>query len=120
MINDKLCAELTKAFTVKTRQELDGCNSGIYKSYYDLAAEKFNDSNWVSSSFLLLERHDDYAESKMLVLQNCSKKLADEQYKMVKVIANWEKSGSGHGQAVEVDNDYKFIEGDDRRAFLRE
>ena len=90
LIDDKLCAELTKAFTVKTRQELDGCNSGIYKSYYNVAPEKFNYFNWVSSSPLLLEPHDAYAESKMLVLQNCSKKLADEQYKMVKIIADWE------------------------------
>ena len=68
LIDDELRTELTKAFTVKTRQELDGRNSGLYKSYYELAAEKFNDSNWVPSSLSLPELHDDYTESKMLVL----------------------------------------------------
>ena len=38
----------------------------------------------------------------------------------MKVIADWEKSGSGRGQVVETDSDYEFIEGDDRKAFLRE
>ena len=44
LIDDELCGELTKTFTVKTRQELDGRNSGIYKSYYELAAKEFNNS----------------------------------------------------------------------------
>ena len=127
LIDDKLRLELTKAFTVKSREELDGRNSGIYKSYYEQAAEKFNDSEWIPSSLSLPDLHDDFAESKMLILnvmpitaEVFQRKLEDARYKMVKVIADWEKSGSGRGQVVETDSDYEFIDGDDRKAFLRE
>ena len=111
-IDDELCAELTKVFTVKTRQELDGHNSGLYKLYYELAAEKFNNSEWVPSSLLLPELHNDFAESTMLILnvmpvtaEFFQRKLANARYKMVKVISDWEKSGSGRGQVVETDSD---------------
>ena len=99
-------------FTVKTRQELDGHNSGLYKLYYELAAEKFNNSEWVPSSLLLPELHNDFAESTMLILnvmpvtaEFFQRKLANARYKMVKVISDWEKSGSGRGQVVETDSD---------------
>ena len=36
------------------------------------------------------------------------------------MIADWDKSGSGWSQYVEMDRDYKLIVGDDRKAFLRE
>ena len=70
------------------------------------------------------------------------KKLSDNRYKMVKVIADWERSGSGSGmsrtllQGCTNDDDddsignsknvqlqcdiYEFWDGDDRKSFLRE
>ena len=42
---------------------------------------------------------------------------------MVKVINDWERSGAGHGMAVEElegEGVYKFINGDDRKNFLKE
>ena len=42
---------------------------------------------------------------------------------MVKVINDWERSGAGHGMAVEElegEGVYKFIGGDDRKNFLKE
>ena len=42
---------------------------------------------------------------------------------MVKVINDWERSGAGHGMAVEElegEGVYKFIDGDDRKNFLKE
>ena len=59
------------------------------------------------------------------------KKLSDNRYKMVKVIADWERSGSGHGMINNLVDDgdenegsmtearvYEFIDGDDRKSFL--
>ena len=59
------------------------------------------------------------------------KKLHDNRYKMVKLIADWERSGAGAGMVSNHvgdndDNDegepteYEFIDGDDHKSFLRE
>ena len=74
--------------------------------------------------------------------QNNSKKLTDTRYNMVKVIADWERSGSGRGMVKNLqsltnnddddtsdDNDgrkqsemevYEFWDGDDWKSFLWE
>ena len=95
LIDDELRAALTQAFTVKTREELDGRNSGMFKSYYEQAAKKFNNKDWVPASLSLPDLHDDFAESKMLVLnvmpitpEFFQRKFADARYKMIKVIAD--------------------------------
>ena len=42
-----------EAYAVKTREELDGRNSGLYKSFYEKAVEKFNDKDWIPHSIVL-------------------------------------------------------------------
>ena len=52
----------------------------------------------------------------------------DNIYKMVKVISDWEQSGSGCGMLNSLDDDdndkqtqeqvYEFVDGDDRKSFL--
>ena len=111
---------------------------------------------WIPDSLVLPDLHEDYARSKPLPLNvapitadQFKKKLNDNRYKMVKVIADWERSGAGAGMinnVIEGDNDeekdddatetqhdiqqqrrtqnetqqYEFIDGDDRKSFLRE
>ena len=89
---------------------------------------------------LILDLHEDFNRSWPLPLnvapislEQFQKKLSDNQYKMVKVIADWERSGSGHGMINNlVDNGddtegnstearvYEFINGDNRKSFLHE
>ena len=90
-------------------------------------ADKFNDKDWVPCSLTLPEVHDDFAESKLLGLavqpvdaEHLQKKLSDAHCKMVKVIADWQKSGGGGGQPVDDDGPHDFMDGDDRKNFLRE
>ena len=67
-----------------------------------------------------------------ITLEQFQKKLSDNQYKMVKVIADWERSGSGCGMVNNLVDEgdenerslsearvYEFIDGDDRKLFLR-
>ena len=77
--------------------------------------------------------HEDFNRSRPLPLnvapitpEQFQKKLSDNQYKMVKVIADWERSGSGHGMVNNLVDEgdenersllearvYEFIDGDD-------
>jgi hypothetical protein len=127
LVDDDFRGAYARTHAVKSRQELDGRNSGLYADFYDTAADKFNDQNWVPSSLSLPDVHPDFAESKLLNLtvtpvsgEQLKKKLSDARYKMVKVIADWEQSGNGAGQCVEEDNHYVFVDGDNRKSFLRE
>ena len=95
-----------QAFAVKTREELDGQHSSLYKEFYEKAADRFNDKEWIPNSLVLPDLHEDYKQSKPLPLdvtpitpEQFKKKLSDNQYKMVKVTTDWERSGSGSGMA---------------------
>lgn len=137
LIDDSLRSKFAKSFTVKTRQELDGRNNqGLYRNFYDELAEKFNDKTWVPVSLALPNLHEAFTESKPLPLtvsdatgEQLKKKLTDARYKMVKVIADWERSGSGRGMVMSQEDEYDmdpeclvyaFVDGDDRKNFLRE
>ena len=116
---------------------MDGWNTSLFKDFYDLAAEQFNNVDWILDSLVLPELYKDYSRSQPLPLnvvpittKQFKKKLNDNHYKMVKVIADWERSGTG---AVMVNNiaedeldkqamqtQYEFLDGDDRKSFLRE
>ena len=138
-----------EASAVKTREELDGRNSGLYKSFYEKAAEKFNDKDWIPNSIVFPDLHEDFEKSKPLPLnvapitaEQFKKKFTDNCYKMVKVITDWERSGSGRGMVKNLqsltnnddedtsdDNDgrkqsemdvYEFWDGDDWKSFLCE
>ena len=155
-MEDNIRSAFGKAYHVKTREELDSRNSTLFQDFYELAAKEFNDGEWIPDSLVLPDLHEDYARSKPLPLDAAPitadqfrKKLNDNRYKMVKVIADWERSGAGAGMidnVIEGDDDeekdddatetqhdiqqqrqtqnetqkYEFIDGDDRKSFLRE
>ena len=149
LVDDNIRRAFGEAYAVKTREELDRRNSGLYKSFYEKAAEKFNDKDWIPHSIVFPDLHEDFEKSKPLPLnvapitaEQFKKKLTDNRYKMVKVIADWERSGSGRGMVKNLqsstsnddedtsdDNDgrkqtemevYEFWDGDDRKSYLRE
>ena len=147
-MGDSVRGAFGQAFPVKTREELDGWNSSLYKDFYEKAADRFNDKEWIPNSLVLPDLHEDFKQSKPIPLnvtpimpQQFKKRLSDNRYKMVKVIADWERSGSGsgmarnllQGQSDDDDNSagnsenqtseqevYEFWDGDDRKSFLRE
>ena len=57
-----------QAFTVKTREELDGQNSSLYKDFYKKAADRFNEKEWILNSLVLPNLHEDFKRSKPLPL----------------------------------------------------
>ena len=140
LIEDNICLSLGEAFATKTREQLDGRNSNLLKSFYEKAADCFNDASWIPSSLIIPDLHEDFNQSRPLPLnvapispEQFQKKLLDNHYKMVKVIADWEHSGSGHGMINNLVDDgddtegnttearvYEFIDGNDRKSFLRE
>ena len=149
LVDDSVRGAFGEAFAVKTREELDGRHSALYKDFYKKAADRFNDKEWVPNSLVVPDLHEDFKRSKPLPLnvtpitaEQFKKKLSDNRYKMVKVIADWERSGSGSGMAKTLlqgrnsndDDDsignsenvqsernvYEFWDGDDRKSFLRE
>ena len=64
-----------------------------------------------------------YLNVSLITGKELQDKLTSAWYKMVKVINDWERSGAGHGMAVEDlegEGVYKFINGDDRKNFLKE
>ena len=155
LVEDHIRSAFGKAYHVKTREELDGRNSMLFQDFYELAAKQFNDGEWIPDSLVLPDLHEDYARSKPLLLNvapitadQFKKKVNDNRYKMVKVTADWERSGVGagminnviEGDDEEKDDDatetqcdtqrqrqtqnktqqYEFIDRDDRKSFLRE
>ena len=149
LVDDNIRQAFGEAYAVKMREELDGRNSGLYKSFYEKAAEKFQDKDWIPNSIVFPDLHEDFEKSKPLSLnvapitaEQFKKKLTDNHYKMVKVIADWERSGSGRGMVKNLqsltnnddedtidDNDgrkqsemevYEFWDGDDQKSFLQE
>ena len=146
-MDDSVRGAFGQAFTVKTREELDGQNSSLYKDFYQKAVDRFNEKEWIPNSLVLPNLHEDFKRSKPLPLNITPitaeqlKKLSDNRYIMVKVIADWERSGSGRGMGRnllqgQTDNDdnssgnsenqqserevYEFWDGDDRQSFLHE
>ena len=108
---------------------------------------KSSTTNWIPHSRVFPDLHEDFEKSKPLPLnvapitaEQFKKKLTENLYKMVKVIADWERSGSGRGMVKKLqsltnnddedtsdDNDGRkqsemevdeFWDGDDRKSFL--
>ena len=86
----------------------------LFQDFYDLAAKQFNDGEWIPETLVLHDLYEDCARSKPLppnvapiTADQFKKKLNDNRYKMVKVIADWERSGVGAGMINNV------IKGDD-------
>ena len=137
LVDDSIRSAFGKAYAAKTREELDGRNSSLFQSFYEKASNHFNDPNWIPHSLVSPDLHEDYTKSRPLPLKvapltpkEFQKKLNDNRYKMVKVISDWERSGSGRGMLNNLDdhNDekqskqqvYEFVDGDDRKSFIRE
>ena len=95
-----------------------------------MAAKEFNDKGWIPHIIALPDLHPEFMLLKKLYLnvspitgKELQDKLTSAQYKMVKVINDWERSGAGRGMAVEDlegEGVYKFIDRDDRKIFLEE
>ena len=133
LVDDSRRSAFGKAYAAKMREELDGRNSSLFQTFYGKASNHFNDPNWIPHSLVLPDLHEDYTKSRPLPLKvapEFQKKLNDNRYKMVKVILDWERSGSGQGMLnnLEYHNNenqskeqvYEFVDGDDRKSFLRE
>ena len=91
---------------------MDGQNTSLFEDFYNLAVEQFNNLDWIPDSLVLPELHEDYSRSKQLPLnivpitaEQFKKKINDNRYKMVKVIANWERSGAGAGMVNNIAED---------------
>ena len=96
LVDDSVKGAFGQAFAVKTREELDGWNSSIYKDFYQKAADRFNKKEWIPNSLVLPDLHEDFKRSKPLPLnvtpitaEQFKKNLSDNRYKRVKVITDW-------------------------------
>ena len=84
LIKDNIRLSLGEAFATKTREQLDGQNSNLFKSFYEKAADHFNDASWIPNSLVLLDLHEDFNRSRPLPLnvapislEQFQKKLSD-------------------------------------------
>ena len=68
LVDDNSRQAFGEAYAVKTREELDGRNSGLYKSFYEKAVEKFNGKDWIPNSIVFPDLHEDFEKSKPLPL----------------------------------------------------
>ena len=69
---------------MKTREQLDGRSSNLFKSFYEKAAECFNDTSWIPNILVLPDLHEDFNRSQPLPLnvapislEQFQKKLSD-------------------------------------------
>ena len=63
LIKDNIRLSLGVAFAMITREQLDGQNSNLFKSFYEKAADRFNDVNWILNSLVLPDLHEDFNRS---------------------------------------------------------
>ena len=91
-MDDSVRGASGQAFAVKTREELDGQNSSLYKDFYKKVADRLNEKEWIPNSLILPDLHEDFNRSKPLPLnvtpimdEQFRRKLSDNRYKMVKV-----------------------------------
>ena len=68
LINDIFIYHLDKHFATRTREQLDGQHTNIFKSFYEKAADWSNDANWIPNSLVLPELHEDFNQSRPLPL----------------------------------------------------
>ena len=68
LVDDSVRGAFGEAFAVKTREELDGRHSALYKDFYEKAADRFNDKEWIQNSLVVPDLHEDFKRSKPLPL----------------------------------------------------
>ena len=144
LVEDGIHSTFGKAYQAKSCEDSDGRNTSLFQDFYELVTEQFNNSEWIPDSLVLPDLHKDYTRSKPLPLnvapimpEQFKKKLNNNRYKMVKIIADWERSGAGAGMVnstinCEEDQDedatvpqrethqYKFLDRVNQKSFLRE
>ena len=84
LIEDNIRLSLGEAFATKTREQLNGRNSNLFKSFYEKAADRFNDASWIPNSLVIPDLHEDFNRSWPLPLnvapispEQFQKKLSD-------------------------------------------
>ena len=68
LIEDNIRLSLGEAFAMKTREQLDGQNSNLFKSFYEKAADRFNDASWIPNSLIIPDLQEDFNRSQPLPL----------------------------------------------------
>ena len=91
MVDDNIRQAFGEAYAVKTREELDGRNSGLYKSFHEKAVEKFNNKECIPNS-IVFDSHEDFEKSKPLPLNIAP--ITAEQFK--KTHRQSLQNGKGH------------------------
>ena len=79
LIEENIRLSLGEAFAMKTRKQLDGRNSNLFKSFYEKAADRFNDASWIPNSLVIPDLHEDFNRSRPLPLNVAP--ISPEQFK---------------------------------------
>ena len=84
LIEDNIHLSLGEAIATKTRKQLNGRNSNLFKSFFEKAADCFNDASWIPNSLVIPDLHEDFNQSRSLPLnvapispEQFQKKLSD-------------------------------------------
>ena len=86
LIEDNIRLSPGEAFATKTREQLNGQNSNLFKSFYEKAADCFNDVNWIPNSLVLPDLHEDFNQSWLNVAP-----ISPEQKNYQTIDINWLK-----------------------------
>ena len=62
-IEDNIRLSLGEAFATKTREQHDGQNSNLFKSFNKKATDHFNNTSWIPNSLSLPDLHEDFNRS---------------------------------------------------------
>ena len=81
LVEDSIQSAFGKVYNAKTREELDGRNTSLFEDFYKLAAEQFNNANWISNSLFLPDLHENFSRSKPLPLNVTP--ITAEQFKKI-------------------------------------
>ena len=79
LVEDSIQSSFGKVYNAKTREELDGRNTSFFQDFYKLAAEQFNNVNWIPNSLFLPDLHENFSRSKPLPLNMT--RITPEQFK---------------------------------------
>ena len=122
-----------------SHEQIDACNSNVGPlSLFQLAAEKYNDSNWVVHSRIMPDLNEKFRSPIRLVLMPGEEEMTelsvknaytDAKGKMNVALSNWKMSGNGKGnlnpkvkglgydELTNEDSDLTYVD-DDRFGFV--
>ena len=128
IVDDDVKDSLARDMSSKNRAKLDGCKAMRGCTFYQLLANKFNDTKWVPQSIIMPDVHPDFSEAKLLPLaakpitaDEAKKRYVTSRSTLHVIHKNWLSSGSGQSMlsgTAEANNVYKFVDKDDRQDFL--